>query len=102
MHAGYFVKDETTAGELSLVPPYPLDRREVGLFERRHDLLAAERVVAGKRFILSQPAQLVEDHPAILVVPLVFSISASSPQVTGKRCDTSLVLAVVPETGSLA
>jgi hypothetical protein len=98
MQAGYFVKDETTAGELSLIPPYPLDRGEVGLLERCYDLLAPESVVAGKRFILAQPAQLVEDHPAVLVVPLVaLDLRELDLGVIRKRCDHFLGLeAVVP------
>jgi hypothetical protein len=98
MQAGDFIEDHTTGGELALVPPYPLDRDEVGLLESGDDLLAAHRVVARERLILAQPAQLVEDHTAILVGPLVaLDLSELDLGVTGKRCDNFLGLeAFVP------
>jgi hypothetical protein len=98
MPAGDFIEDHTTGGELALVAPYPLDRGEVGRLESGDDLLGAERVVAGKRLILAQPAQLVEDHTAILVGPLVpLDLRKLDLGVTRERCDHFLGLeAFVP------
>jgi hypothetical protein len=46
MEAVHLVQDLAAGAELALVSADPLDLLEVGLFERGHGLVAAERVVA--------------------------------------------------------
>jgi hypothetical protein len=71
MEAIDLIEHVATSLELALVAAYSLDLREVGLSERGDHGVDAHRVVTRERFILAQPAKLVEDHMAILVGALV-------------------------------
>ena len=71
MNADDLLQDLGAVGELPLVAADLLDRGQVGLLERGHDLLDAECVVARERLASTHVAQLVQHRLSVLVGPLI-------------------------------